>query len=110
MKADQPASIPIALAGTLSTGVALLAVFLPNLDLATQTLIIAFGNSVIGLGVAVWLNRRTTSVDNPVLAAGTGVAVKGTEDQVIVAPTPPGPVGVEGSTDTATEYDDQPAT
>ena len=96
MKPDQPASIPVALAGTLSTGVALAAVFIPGLDVTTQALIIAFGNSAIGLGVAVWLNQRTTSTQNPVLAANTSVNVENTEDSVIIAATPPGPYGVEG--------------
>lgn len=96
MTNDQPANIPVALATVLSTGVALLAVFLPGLEVAVQGLIIAFGNAVIALGVALYLNLRTTSNTNPVLSAGTDVRVAGTHDIVTVQPTPPGPEGYEG--------------
>lgn len=75
---DQPANIPISAAAVLSTGVALLAIFMPSLDEAAQIAIIAFGNAVIGLGVALWLNSRTTSTATPVLPAGTEVKVEGT--------------------------------
>lgn len=94
MKSDQPASIPVALATVLSTGVALAAVFIPGLEVAVQGLIIAFGNALIALGVAVWLNARTTSSTSPILEAQTEVRVQGTDDTVIVQPTPPGPVGI----------------
>ena len=96
MNADQPASIPVAAALVLSTGVALAAVFIPSLDETAQIAIIAFGNAVIGLGTAVWLNQRTTSNTSPVLPANTTVAVEGTSDTVVVQPTPPGPTGTEG--------------
>lgn len=96
MRTDNPASLPVALAGFLSTGVAWAALFLPFLaDPTAQALTIAFGNAAIALGVAVFLNRSTTSSTAPVLDEGTPVAVTGTDDVVIVQPTPPGPVGIE---------------
>lgn len=93
---DQPASIPLALATVLSTGVALLALFIPSLDTAAQAVIIAFGNSLIALGVAIWLNKSTTSNTAPVLPVNTEVSVEGTTDKVKIETTPPGPVGIEG--------------
>ena len=87
MKTDQPASIPVLISATLSTGVALIAVFL-LIDAVTQGLIIAFGNSVIALGAAVWLNARNTSTSAPVLPEGTPVRVEGT-DEVAVVSSPP---------------------
>lgn len=95
MTNDQPASIPVAAAGVLSTGVAMFALFIPELDVAAQAVIIAFGNSVIALGVAIWLNKRTTSSTAPVVESGTVASIIGTEDKVVVQPTPPGPIGVE---------------
>lgn len=95
MNSDQPASIPVSAAAVLSTGVALAAVFVPDLTQAAQIAIIAFGNAVIGLGTAIWLNRNTTSNTAPVLKSGTEVAVQGTSDSVVIQPTPPGPVGIE---------------
>lgn len=95
MRNDQPASIPVAAAAVLSTGVGMAAVFLPSLSDAAQIAIVAFGNAVIGLGTAIWLNARTTSSSSPVLEAGTTVAVHGTDDVVEIQPTPPGPTGYD---------------
>ena len=99
MTNNQPVPIAVAVATVLSTGVALFAVLWPDrLTIEAQAAIIAFGNSLIGLGVAVWLNRQTTAVNNPVLPAGSSVKVQGTEDRVNIQPTPPGPTGTEGGT------------
>ena len=47
--------------------------------------------------LASWLAARpaTTPVADPVLPTGTHVSVEGTDDIVVVQPTPPGPVGYE---------------
>ena len=70
-----PVALSVALGGTLSTGVALLAVFIPGLDVITQALIIAFGNSVILTGSIIWAQARTTPTATPILDAGTVVTV-----------------------------------
>ena len=95
---DQPANIPSALTLVLTTGVSLAALLLPGLqgNVALQIAIIAFGNALILLGQAVYLNSRTTSNSSPVLQAGTDVAVQGTSDMVRIEATPPGPEGYQG--------------
>jgi hypothetical protein len=98
MKSDQPATLPVALGGVLSTGVALAAILF-MLDPALQTAIIAFGNSIIFLSMVTFLNQRTTSSSAPVVEAGTEVAIRGSSDTVIAQPTPPGPEGIEGGSD-----------
>jgi hypothetical protein len=90
MQPDRPATVPIALAGVVSTGVALFAILL-NLDPALQTAIIAFGNALIVAGTTIYLNPRVTSVSAPVVPAGTEVAMIGSTDTVTVNPEPPGP-------------------
>lgn len=50
----EPVALSVAIGGVLSTGVALAAVFIPNLDPATQGLIIAFGNAVILAAAVAW--------------------------------------------------------
>lgn len=99
MTNDQPANIPSALTLVLTTGVSLAALLLPGLqgNVALQVALIAFGNALILLGQAVYLNKRTTSNTTPVLAAGTQVAVEGTDDVVVVDRTPPGPEGYDRS-------------
>lgn len=46
------------------------------------------------LGLFAW--NASTPVASPTLPVGTKVAVKGTEDKVIVNTSPPGPTGLEG--------------
>lgn len=99
MKADQPATIPVAIAAVLSTGVALIG-YVAGLDDTLKVLILAFGNSVIGLGTIIFLNARTTSSTAPVVQRGTEVAIEGSTDTVVVQPSPPGPVGIEDGADT----------
>lgn len=99
---EQPVSLAGAITGVLVTGVALAAIYIPGLDTAAQTAIIAFGNAVILLGAIVWTRRRVTPTENARLNAGTPVQVldpatgQPTGDKVIVEPTPPGPIGVDG--------------
>lgn len=89
MQADTPATIPVALGGVLSTGVAFFALFLPFLaDPVAQAATIAFGNALILAGVVIVLNRTTTSSTAPVVASGTPVAIEGTE-HTVTAEIPP---------------------
>lgn len=48
--------------------------------------------AVLGL----FARQASTPVASPTLPAGTEVSVKDTEDSVVIQPTPPGPIGVEG--------------
>jgi hypothetical protein len=97
MTSNQPVAISVAIGGVLSTGVALAAVLWPDrLDPVVQALIIAFGNSVILAAGAIYATARSTPVANPTLPSGTSVNVQGSSDSVVIAPSPPGPTGVEG--------------
>lgn len=68
----------------------------PGLDPVVLATVI--GASVVFLGgfIAFLANTATTPISDPILAAGTSVQVKDSEDRVIIAKTPPGPSGVEG--------------
>ena len=46
--------------------------------------------------LTLFVRQASTPTAAPVLAQGSQVTVKGTTDTVIVQPTPPGPVGIEG--------------
>lgn len=46
------------------------------------------------LGLFVW--KASTSATSPNLKAGTSVNVQGSEDRVVIQPSPPGPTGIEG--------------
>ena len=48
------------------------------------------------LGVAQSAHGSVTPKDYPTLAQGTSVNVANSEDKVIIAKSPPGPIGVEG--------------
>lgn len=97
---QQPVAVGAAIAGVVSTAVALAAVLWPDrLSPELQAAIIAFANATIVAAAAVWAASRVTPVANPTLPAGTSVSVQGTEDKVVIAPTPPGPTGIEGEHD-----------
>lgn len=51
---------------------------------------------LLGVYIAFLANTQTTPVKDPVLPVDTVVSVQGTEDKVVIQPSPPGPVGVEG--------------
>ena len=72
---NEPISLSVAIGGLLSTGVAMIAIFVPNLTPETQAVIIAFGNSLILTGSILWARARTTPTSNPVLPEGTAVTV-----------------------------------
>lgn len=98
----QPVAVGAAIAGVVSTAVALAAVLWPErLSPELQASIIAFANAVIVAAAAVWAASRVTPVSNPTLPSGTSVRVQGTEDKVLIAPTPPGPVGIDPSATTS---------
>jgi len=75
------ALIATAVGAVLSSGVALVAILVPGLDQIAQVAIIAFGNSVIGLGVAVYAVLNTTSNTAPVVQPDTTVTVKTSEGE-----------------------------
>lgn len=94
----EPVTVSVAVGGVLTTGVALAAVLWPHrLDPALQAAIIAFGNAVILALATLFARARSTPVASPRLPEGSAVRVEGTDDTVIVKPTPPGPVGVDAS-------------
>lgn len=55
---------------------------------------------VAPLVAAMLIKPLVTPVASPQLPANTKVAVQGTDDAVIIQPTPPGPTGVEDGADT----------
>ena len=63
-----------------------------NLDGDTVSAINIALVAVLGL----FARQASTPTSAPTLKQGTEVHVQGTEDTVIVQPTPPGPEGVEG--------------
>lgn len=100
MSSTQPVALNVAIGGVLATGVALGALLWPDrLDPATQAAIIAFGNSVILVGVILLTQHQVTPIHNATLAANTTVKVEGTEDSVVIKASPPGPTGIEGGPD-----------
>jgi hypothetical protein len=97
MTTNQPVALNVAIAGLVSSAVTLAAIFWPDrLDAPTQGAIVALANSAIVVVTIILTQRQTTPVANPTLPANTEVKVQGTEDTVVVQPTPPGPTGIEG--------------
>ena len=78
---SEPISISTALGGLLTTGIALIAVFVPGLTQEAQIAIIAFGNAIILTLVVLWARAKSTPVASPTLAAGTTVTVVTPEGQ-----------------------------
>jgi hypothetical protein len=72
---NEPITLSGALTGVLVTGVALVAIFMPDLSQAAQVAIVGFGNAVIVLGAIIYARSRSTPISNPVLAQGTEVTV-----------------------------------
>lgn len=71
----EPVAIGTALGAVLSTGVAVLALFLPGITPDRSLAIIAFGNALIAFGVAWFGRSQTTPTAAPVLSQGTSVTV-----------------------------------
>lgn len=82
----EPISIAGATAGVLTTGVALVAIFVPGLGQAAQLAIIGFGNSLILLGTLVWARRQVTPIAAPQLPIGTPVSTPSGQPDGVVAP------------------------
>ena len=72
---NEPISVSTALGGLLTTGVALIAIFVPGLTQAAQIAIIAFGNAAILTGVVLYGRANSTPTAAPVLPQGTSVTV-----------------------------------
>jgi hypothetical protein len=60
MTHTEPVAVSAAIAAVLSTGIAMLALFVSGFTPEMQAATIAFGNSIIILGAAVWTRRRVT--------------------------------------------------
>jgi hypothetical protein len=102
MTNQQPVALNVAIAGLVSSIVTLAAIFWPDrLDATTQGAIVAVANSLIVVVTILLTQRQVTPVSHPTLPANTEVKVEGTEDSVVIQPTPPGPEGVEGGADGA---------
>ncbi len=71
----EPIGLSTALGGLLTTGVALIAIFVPGLTNEAQIAIIAFGNAVILTGVILYGRANSTPTANPSLPQGTRVEV-----------------------------------
>lgn len=70
----EPVAISVALGVVLSTSVAVLALLWPEkLTPEMSAAIIALGNAIIGLGVAVFARSQSTPTAAPVLPSGTAV-------------------------------------
>jgi hypothetical protein len=78
---NEPISLSVALGGLLSTGVALVAIFVPGLTPETQAVVIAFGNALILTGSVLYARARSTPIAAPVLDEGTRVKVVTPEGQ-----------------------------
>ncbi len=83
--------------------VALAAAIIAILNVLQLTGVVALnGDTVSAINIALvavlglFARQASTPVAAPTLPAVTEVAVKGTEDSVVIQPTPPGPYGVEG--------------
>lgn len=100
---QQPVALNVAIAGLVSSVITLAAIFWPDrLTPETQAAIVAVANSVIVVVTIFLTQRQTTPVSNPTLPTGSVVNVQGTEDKVEIAPTPPGPTGLDTSTTSRT--------
>ncbi len=77
----EPISLSTALGGLLTTGVALIAIFVPGLDQSAQIAIIAFGNAVILTAVVLYGRANSTPTAQPRLPEGTRVEVITPGDQ-----------------------------
>lgn len=67
--------------------------------LVLMSLVVLDEKQLAGIALALevvlglFARQASTPVSSPTLAAGTEVSVKGSDDTVIVQPTPPGPEG-----------------
>jgi hypothetical protein len=95
---QQPVALNVAIAGFISSCVTLAAIFWPDrLSPEVQAAIISVANAAIVVVTILLTMRQVTPVANPTLPAGTSVNVQNTEDKVLIAPTPPGPTGIDST-------------
>ena len=93
---QQPVALNVAIAGLVSSIVTLAAIFWPDrLQPETQAAIISVANAAIVVITIFVTQRQVTPTSNPTLPTGSIVNVQGTEDKVEIAPTPPGPTGID---------------
>ena len=69
----EPVTIWVALGGVLSTGVALIALFLPGMTPDMQAAVIAFGNAIILTASILLARSQSTPTAAPILPSGTAV-------------------------------------
>ena len=72
---NEPITLSVALGGLLTTGVALVAVFVPQFGQAAQIAIIAFGNAAILTASILYARAHSTPTAAPIIPAGTNVTV-----------------------------------
>jgi hypothetical protein len=78
---QEPISISTAIGGLLTTGIALLAVFVPGLTQEAQIALIAFGNALVLTVVVLYARAKSTPIAKPTLDQGTIVTVVTPEGQ-----------------------------
>ena len=84
---------PVAIAGALRS--ILFVLVLAGVIVMDSELLAGIGlTAEVVLGLFVW--NATTPAAAPRLKAGTEVSVQGSTDSVVIATSPPGPVGIEG--------------
>lgn len=59
---------------------------------------VALAGIVLGVSalLTLFVRNASTSKKAPTLASGTEVSVAGSQDRVVIATSPPGPIGIEG--------------
>jgi hypothetical protein len=72
---NEPITLSVALGGLLTTGVALVAVFVPQFGQAAQIAIIAFGNAAILTASILYARAHSTPTAAPVLPENARVTV-----------------------------------
>ena len=83
---------PAVIAGTVIA--VLQALILFNVVQLTVEQLAGVNTALIAV-LTLFVRQTSTSTAAPTLATGTTVAVKDTEDSVVIAPTPPGPTGID---------------
>lgn len=84
---------PAVIAGTVIA--VLQALILFNVVQLTVEQLAGVNTALIAV-LTLFVRQSSTPTASPTLATGTEVAVKGTSDSVVIAPSPPGPTGIEG--------------
>jgi hypothetical protein len=84
----------------------LIVTIVPDVDAVLVATLIGSTVAFLGVVIAFLANTQTTPTSDPRLEVGSEVAVLShgqlTGDKVVVAPTPPGPVGIDATGETRT--------